>query len=208
MGWSPFDEELLRIITDDAIDIAYLSVDYHTIIDKYYRPGTKVRDIILSHSSSVGELALEISHSNSLGLDDDIVKTGAMLHDIGIVLTDAPGIDCRGSAPYLCHGLLGARLLLDEGAPLWVARIAARHTGAGLTAREIKAEGLPLPCIDLLPETLLEKLICYADKFYSKSGNMQRKSIERVRASMERYGSESLARFNHLDRIFRNCPAQ
>ena len=34
-----------------------------------------------------------------------------MLHDIGIFQTDAPGIHCFGSQPYICHGRLGAELL-------------------------------------------------------------------------------------------------
>lgn len=197
-----FDVELLNVLTDDTVIVDYSLVDYRAIIDKYYKVGTEVRDILLRHSASVGDLAVEISHNNSLDLDDNIIKVGAMLHDVGIILTDAPGIGCHGSAPYLCHGLLGSRLLLDEGAPLWMARIAARHTGSGLTAHEISANKLPLPNIDLLPETLLEKLICYADKFYSKSGMMQRKPMQKVRTSIERFGGEALARFDKLDNLF------
>ena len=46
---------------------------------------------------------------------------------------------------------------------------AKRHTGAGLTKKEIIEQELPLPQQDFLPETTEEKLICYADKFFSKT---------------------------------------
>lgn len=49
-----------------------------------------------------------------------------------------------------------------------------------------------------MPESLLERLICYADKFYSKSGNMQQKSWDRVIDSMKRHSSATLARFLKL----------
>ncbi len=50
-----------------------------------------------------------------------------MLHDIGIFLTDAPGIHCHGTAPYIAHGYLGADLLRRERYSEDVARVAERH---------------------------------------------------------------------------------
>ena len=81
-------------------------------------------------------------------------------------------------------------------------RICERHTGAGLSAEDIRAQGLPLPEKDFLPETPEEKLICFADKFYSKSGNMEEKSFEKVRRSMEKFGPDSLARFDEMTKLF------
>ncbi|MDE6263138.1 MAG: phosphohydrolase, partial [Muribaculaceae bacterium] len=74
------------------------------------------------------------------------------------------------------------------GAPEWAARVAERHTGTGLG--------------EMVPETELERLICYADKFYSKSGSMQRKTLAAVEASMARFGPENLARFHSLHQEF------
>lgn len=125
-----------------------------------------------------------------------------MLHDIGIFLTDAPGIDCHGTEPYIAHGTLGAALLRDNGVSEEIARVAERHTGAGITVDDIDSMHLPLPRRDLMPETLLEKLVCYADKFYSKSGNMQRKSFDRVCDSMQRHSPATLHRFMELHRFF------
>lgn len=160
------------------------SFDYQRIIDKYYPEGTPLRDIYMRHAESVANLALELARKYHLPLDGEEVRAAAMLHDIGIYMTDAPGIYCHGTAPYLQHGPLGAELLRREGAPEIYARVAERHTGAGIEP--------------YLPETLLEKLICYADKFYSKSGDMERKPLQRVEQAMYRYGWQSLARFAAL----------
>lgn len=175
--------------------------DHRQIIDKYYPEG-QLRDILMRHSVQVADMACEINSERNLGLDPEQVRTAAMLHDIGIYLTHAPGIACLGSEPYIRHGILGAELLRREGAPGWAARVAERHTGSGLDAQEIIDQRLPLPAIDYLPESTLERLICYADKFYSKSGSMQRKPLDQVRASMARFGPRSLARFDTLTAEF------
>ena len=80
------------------------------------------------------------------------------------------------------------------------ARICERHTGAGLTAQNILDQGLPIsPVRDLLPETLEEKAICLADKFYSKSGDPSReKELIRVRQSIRKFGEDSINRFEAL----------
>lgn len=168
------------------------------VFDKYY-PESDARKILERHSRSVAELALYINDTRSLGLDPYDVECAAMLHDIGVFLTDAPGIGCHGTAPYIQHGFLGADLLRREGFPERFARVAERHTGAGITSTDIVELGLPLPSDRILyPVTLLERLICYADKFYSKSGDMKRKPLERVRASMARHSDSTLQRFEEL----------
>ena len=50
--------------------------------------------------------------------------------------------------------------------------------------------------------SMLEKLVCYADKFYSKSGTMEKKPFTRVRNSIARYGGDSLDRFDELYKLF------
>lgn len=176
--------------------------DYKSIIDRYYPAGTRLRDIFMAHSRQVAGLALKINREKSLGLPDDDVVTAAMLHDIGIFFTDAPSIECRGTEPYIRHGILGAGLLRELGVDEKFARVAERHTGSGLTAAEIAFQKLPLPPRDFLPETLLEKLVCYADKFYSKSGEMERKTVTAVRASLNNKSSEAAARFDILHNLF------
>ncbi len=182
--------------------------DYQKIIDLYYPAGTALRDIYLRHCGQVAAMALAINESKALGLDPEQVKAAAMLHDIGIYACDAPSIECHGTEPYIRHGIIGAQILRECGADEEMARVAERHTGSGLTAQEIVDSGLPLPADDYLPETVLERLICYADKFFSKStiADAHPKPIEKVRAQMARFGEASLARFDALDKEFRSLP--
>ena len=145
------------------------TMDYNKIIEKYYTPGTELYNIFMRHSRDVTRRALQIVDAHpELGADRQFVEEAAMLHDIGIVRCDAPGICCHGTEPYLRHGMIGAAMMREEGYNRH-ARVCERHTGAGLSAREIEQQDLPLPHRDFLPETIEEKIICYADKFYSKS---------------------------------------
>ena len=175
---------------------------YQEIIDKYYPVGTMCRGIFIQHSRQVADKALAIVQECKLDIPLETVETAAMLHDIGIFLTNAPDIDCHGSEHYICHGILGAELLRKEGFDEEIARVAERHTGAGLTIDDIDRQQLPLPRKDFMPETMLEKLICYADKFFSKSGAMQEKPLDKVRASMSRHSADSLTRFDELHKLF------
>lgn len=176
--------------------------DWQGIIDRFYPAGTRLRDIFMTHSRSVADLALELAKVNNLPLDPDLIEAAAMLHDIGIFLTHAPSIACTGSEPYIRHGILGAALLREAGAGEMMARVAELHTGSGLTSAEITQQKLPLPARDYLPSSLLEKLICYADKFYSKSGDMKRKNFDRVRGALAAKNSSAAERFDSLAGIF------
>lgn len=195
----------MNIDTDKIYGESRPTLSWQTLVDLFYKGNAEARDILVEHSRAVADLALKINRERHLGLEDDAVEFAAMVHDIGIVATDAPGIGCNGVEPYIRHGVVGGRMLREAGAPEFAARVAERHTGVGLTAADIKRQNLPLPLdVTLYPETLLEKLICYADKFFSKRRGQlsQIKSKEKVRAEMLRHGEDSLLRFDRLDEIF------
>ncbi len=174
----------------------------NNIISKYYEEGTPLLDLLLTHSEMVARKAIALADAARLNVDRNFVWDAAMLHDIGIFRCNAPSIHCLGTEPYICHGVIGGQLMHSLGLPD-IARVCERHTGSGLTAEEIADENLPLPLQDFLPETLEEKLICYADKFYSKSGDPRcEKPLDRVRASMAKFGPASLARFDALTSLF------
>lgn len=177
-------------------------MNYQEIIDHHYPVGSRRWDIYLRHCGQVARKALDIARAKRLDLPEEDIRAAAMLHDIGIFMTDAPSIGCHGSEPYICHGIIGAKLLRELGCPEELAAVAERHTGAGITAREVRDGHLPIPERDYLPVTQLERLICYADKFYSKSGDMQEKPLHVVRASLGKISSESLERFDALHREF------
>lgn len=176
--------------------------DWKKIIDKYYSGDGDLRTILIIHSQSVAHKALQIvSLHPELNLDREFIEEAAMLHDIGIIKTDAPGIKCFGTEPYIRHGILGAEMLRQEGLPRH-ARVCERHTGAGLSLNEIVSQNLPLPHQDFLPETLEEQVICYADKFFSKTHLDREKSIEKAEKSIAKFGEEGLARFKQWEKMF------
>lgn len=173
------------------------------IIGHFYSGQDELRRILVKHSTQVRDKALQIAEKLPFEIDRETVIRGAMLHDIGIIRCHAPSICCHGELDYIAHGITGAAMLreLDPALEKY-ARICERHTGSGLTALEIKTAGLPLPELDLLPESLEEKLICLADKFFSKSKDMAEKPLPKVRRSMEKFGIEPLKRFDELCALF------
>lgn len=177
-------------------------IDPHIIIEKYYSPNPQLKELLTIHSQLVTKKALTIAaRHKELGIDTDFVYAAGMLHDIGIFLTNAPSIYCYGKEPYLKHGVLGGGLMRREGYPM-IARVCERHTGAGLTREDIERDNLPLPHRDFLPETMEEKLICYADKFYSKSHLTEEKTAEQALASIKRFGEDGVKRFESWMKMF------
>jgi len=133
------------------------------------------------HSRQVADRCLAIvAKHKELPVDVQFLEEAAMLHDIGIYRCDAPGIHCHGTEPYLRHGPIGGEILRAEGFPRH-ARVAERHTGTGLPGYE--------------PETLEEQIICYADKFYSKSRPDRVLTVAEAAQSLEKFGHEGVLKF-------------
>jgi uncharacterized protein len=144
------------------------NVDYFGLINKYISPGSAVYNFYVPHVTLVTAKALKAARK--LGLPPGrlrFIEEAAMLHDIGIVKVDEAALGCYGDLPYICHGVLGRYLLEREGLPQH-SLVAERHIGVGLTRAEIFAKELPIPPRDMLPETLEEKIISWADLFFSK----------------------------------------
>jgi uncharacterized protein len=181
-------------------------VDYEGIIKKYCAGNQELLHILFTHSRQVADRALAILKLHpewveSGEIDPVFVEEAAMLHDIGVVFCDAAKIHCLGTHKYIEHGYLGANILREEGLPKHAA-VAERHTGTGITIEQIIRENLPLPLQDYSPRTMEEKLICYADKFYSKTKLGQDKPMSKIRQHMWRYGSDAVARFDKMRVLF------
>lgn len=167
------------------------------IIREFYPPGSMAFDILVEHGKQVARKALsaaeKVAHLNP---DTVFVEQAAMLHDIGIFLTRTPELGCNGDKPYVCHGYLGRELLERKGF-FGHALVCERHVGAGISADEIRRTGLPLPHRDMLPVTLEEEIICYADKFFSKSpnGDGTEKSISKILRGLSVYGENKVETF-------------
>ena len=175
------------------------------IIGAFYRGEPELCRLLLKHSLQVREKAFQIMERSKLSCGREVVSAGALLHDIGIIRCHAPGILCFGELPYISHGTAGAEMLRACGSEHGLdseafARICERHTGSGLAAGDIRSQHLPLPVRDFIPETDEEILICLADKFFSKSGEMKEKSFASARRSMAKFGDSSLARFDAMCR--------
>lgn len=165
------------------------------IIDKYYPLDNELKEIFMVHACKVTELALEMAQRHpELNMDLQFIKEAAMLHDLGIFLTDAPRIHCFGKSQYLCHGYLGAELLRSLGYEHH-ARVCERHTGTGLHKEQVIANGWDIPAKDFLPETLEEQLICFADKFYSKTKYLHTaRTFDQVVESMAKISDEAVVK--------------
>lgn len=172
------------------------------LIEKYYGDSPELKHVLIAHSEQVRDRALEIADRHpELKIDREFVSEAAMLHDIGIIFCNAPKIYCFGSHQYIEHGYLGGELLRREGLPRH-ARVAERHTGSGITIEQIIREELPLPEEDFCPETTEEKLICYADKFFSKSHLGEEVAYEKIRYNIWKYGHDAILRFDEMERMF------
>lgn len=146
------------------------------------------------------KLAARVSR---LSPDLVFIREAAMLHDIGIFLTEAPDIGCYGKHPYIMHGILGREILEKEGLPRH-ALVCERHTGTGISQADILSQKLPLPLRDMRPVTLEEQIICYADKFFSKNPQKLRseKKIEKIRSKLARFGEDKVQQFDRWVELF------
>ena len=166
------------------------------IIDRFYPTGSRARAVLLDHGAQVARKALRVAERIAHRKPDrDFIYESAMLHDIGMIHTDAPSLGCSGDHPYIVHGILG-RAMLESMGLFRHAMVCERHIGTGLTKDDILRQKLPLPLRDMAPTTLEERIVCYADKFFSKSnGDGREKTPERILRSLGRYGQEKTAIF-------------
>lgn len=172
------------------------------IIAKYYPADSEAYRILVTHSRSVAEKALAIARMHpEMNLDIAFIEEAAMLHDIGVFKCNAPVIDCHGEAPYICHGYLGAELMREEGYPRH-ALVCERHTGTGISLAMIDEQHLPLPYRDMRPVSMEEQLVCFADKFFSKTKLTKEKPVDKVKQSLAKYGEETVRQFESWCKLF------
>ena len=177
-------------------------MDPKAIIDKYYKQGTKLYDIYMSHATDVTNKAVAVAQKHpELAIDVRFIEEAGMLHDISIFLTKAPHIACEGEYPYICHGYLGRELLTIEGFPRH-GLVCERHTGTGLTVDAIDRKKLPIPRREMCPKSLEEQIICFADKFYSKSQLGKEKNVKRIRQSLLKHGADQASKFDEWCEFF------
>ncbi|MFW5836906.1 MAG: HDIG domain-containing metalloprotein [Desulfovibrionaceae bacterium] len=174
------------------------------VLGRHIAQDSLLYSLYLPHAALVTAKAL--AAARRLGLPPEsleFVEQAGLLHDIGIARVHESRLGCFGKAPYMQHGVLGREILEAEGLPRH-GLVAERHIGVGLTRDEILAQELPLPARDFLPETVEERLIAWADLFFSKKRDelWLEKPPERVRAEMARFGQDKAAIFDEWSREF------
>jgi uncharacterized protein len=144
-------------------------------------------------------------HHPDQQVDTQFIYEAAMLHDIGIYAVHAPAMWCIGEKTYIEHGYIGYLLLLDHNLPSH-ARVALTHTGVGIQKQEIIDNWLPLPVdLDYTPMSIEEKIISYADLYYSKSRYNQllvAKTPAQARASVAKFGEAQGVIFDEWFALF------
>jgi uncharacterized protein len=110
-------------------------------------------DEIQKHCEATQRKALLIAQQLSMKVtvNFDLVKIGALLHDIG-----------RARTHDVTHGFVGGQILeLYDYSPA-IVKIVERHVLGGFSADEAVLVGLPER--SFVPETWEEKIVCVADK--------------------------------------------
>lgn len=180
------------------------SVNYFKIINKYIPDDSPTYRLYVPHVTLVTAKALKIAKRMGLKREQlRFIEEAAMLHDIGVIKVEGFNVDPDVAMPYLCHAPLGREILEAEGLPRH-ALVAERHVGVGITKEEIIAQQLPLPHRDMVPETLEEEIISWADLFFGKHPERlwQEHSLQKIEKKVKQYGKrheqvfhEWLARF-------------
>ena len=172
-------------------------MDAEAVLRAHYPADSLALRILLEHGRLVAGKALRAADAVAhLSPDRAFIRQAALLHDIGIRFTDAPGLGCTGKFPYICHGYLGRELLEGQGF-FRHALVCERHVGVGISRGDILRQGLPLPLRDMLPVTIEEKIVCYADKFFSKNGGgpVREKRVAEIARALARHGPGKAEKF-------------
>lgn len=114
---------------------------------------------VIKHCITVAKLAVEIAKrckAKNPKVDVQLVKIGALLHDIG-----------RSKTHSVDHVIIGAEIAKDLNLSPRIISIIERHVGGGITPEEAKELGWPSK--SYMPKTLEEKIVSYADKLIEGS---------------------------------------
>ncbi len=175
------------------------TIEQITSLHRKYAPNDTVFDLVFIHCQIVSEIAEQIIDNKNLSVDRTLVQAGALLHDIGgYTLIDLnKEFDEKN---YIKHGIIGYQLLMDEGIDERLCEIARRHTGVGISEKQIIERSLPLPPMDYFARTREERLVMYADKFHSKTPRFN--SYEKYQENIRRFGDNLVIKFRELAEEF------
>jgi len=145
-------------------------------------------DSVIRHCIAVAEKALAIAERTGRNVDMELVKKGALNHDIGRAVTQT-----------LLHVPEGASIARRLGLEDEVVRIIERHGGAGIT--EDEAEVLGFPPGEYMPRSPEEVIVAYADNLIC---GFSERSFESALGSFERTlgsGHPAVERFRRMHEL-------
>lgn len=125
-------------------------------------------ELVFTHCKIVAEIAIDTVRRNNLKVDERILTEACLLHDIGAYTLWMPKLQTFKDDGYQQHALIGASILQDEGYSSAVVSAVRTHVLMGLSAKEIAQQNWRLPYIDVEPQTIEGRLLCFADRFHSK----------------------------------------
>jgi uncharacterized protein len=157
-------------------------------LHREYAPSRDAFEVVSEHCRLVCTMAEQLFAG--LDVDTDLVRAGALLHDIGVYRLE--------SAAYVRHGVLGYELLASLGYPDELCRFCSCHTGMGITREDVVRQSLPIPADDYVPRTPEEELVMYADKFHSKRTPPVFLTGDTYADEVARFGADKVRRFAEL----------
>ncbi|MDR3063704.1 MAG: TIGR00295 family protein [Methanobrevibacter sp.] len=109
----------------------------------------KCPEHVIDHSKAVCDKAIKIA-SNFDNVDLDLVKKGALLHDLG-----------RSKTMSIDHAIEGAKIAKKYGYCEEIINIIERHVGSGISEEESSKIGFPKK--SYVPKTIEEKIVAHSD---------------------------------------------
>lgn len=139
-------------------------------LHRKYAPNDRVYDLVYGHCQIVCEIALWCADNikDETKVDMALLKSAALLHDIGTYILFNNEGRVANNRMYPQHAILGAKIVADEGIDMRISKIIETHVLLGLTKQEIIDTPWALPARDYEPDTIEGELLCYADRFHSK----------------------------------------
>lgn len=157
-------------------------------LHKKYALSEELFDVIYTHCLAVWRIAEQLIVTKEHNLDNELVKAGCLLHDIGTYKLIEPSEG--SSVAHVNRGVAGEQILIEEGMSKALCGIVAHHVGHKLTAERIADSLLPLPQRDLSPKTAEERLVNYVSKLHARSDEPQFNSVDAYRTFINNLGVE------------------
>ncbi len=138
-------------------------------LHKKYASNDDDFEAVYTHCQIVAEIAEWCVGNINEKVDVELLKTAALLHDIGSYpFLAAWEVRDDYRKFYALHAFLGSKILEDEGYDKKICTMVQNHVLMGLTKDEINKIDFRMPVINLEADSIEGRLLCYADRFHSK----------------------------------------